>query len=326
MAPKTDRSRAQEAWALARRQHGEISRAQLLALGFGAEAIRHRVAIARLHPIRRGVYAVGRAEVGRIGALMAAALVCGAPLPPSYEPRAWLSHLAATELWRMLRHEEGPIDVSVRRESRLRQPGIRIHRRPSLDPRDLTKHRDIPVTAPARTLVDIAPLVPERWLRRAVNQADALELIDPVRLRSELARFRGEPGVRALRDLLDRDSFAYTDSDLEDAFLALALMAGLPPPLTQPAVNGFPVDFFWPELGLVVEADSLRYHRTPSEQAADHRRDQAHTASGLTPLRFTHGDIRFEPGRVVKVLKRTAGRLDAQRAKRPRGSQPAGTA
>ena len=98
--------------------------------------------------------------------------------------------------------------------------------------------------------------------------------------------------------MLDRRTFRLTDSELERRFLPLARAAGLPVPLTRQRVNGFEVDFFWPDLGLVVETDGLRYHRTPAQQARDRLRDQAHTAAGLTPLRFTHAQVRFEPGHV----------------------------
>ena len=78
-------------------------------------------------------------------------------------------------------------------------------------------------------------------------------------------------------------------------------------------VNGFRADFFWPELGLVVETDGLRYHRTPAQQARDRRRDQVHTAAGLTTLRFTHAQIRFEAAEVREVLLQVAARLAAPR-------------
>ncbi len=81
-------------------------------------------------------------------------------------------------------------------------------------------------------------------------------------------------------------------------------------PLTGRHLNGFEVDFYWPDLRLVVETDGLRYHRTPAQQARDRIRDQTHTAAGLTPLRFTHAQIRFEPRRVVAVLRSVAGRAD----------------
>ncbi len=82
-------------------------------------------------------------------------------------------------------------------------------------------------------------------------------------------------------------------------------------PKTQQRVNGFKVDFYWPELGLVVETDGLRYHRTPAQQARDQLRDQAHTAAGLTPLRFSHAQVRFGPERVRVTLAAVARRLSS---------------
>ena len=115
--------------------------------------------------------------------------------------------------------------------------------------------------------------------------------------------------MAALRETLDRRTLVLTDSELERRFLPIARRAGLPPPQTQSMVNGFRVDFSWPELGLVVETDGLRYHRTPAQQAADRVRDQAHTAAGLTPLRFTHAQVAYAPGHVELTLRATAARL-----------------
>ena len=116
-----------------------------------------------------------------------------------------------------------------------------------------------------------------------MNEADKLDLVDPERLRSKLEDHASEPGVRPLRTLLDARTFRLSDSDLEILFRPIAAAAGLPLPLTKQMVNGFEVDFFFPELGLVVETDGLRYHRTPSAQARDARRDRAHTLAGMTP-------------------------------------------
>jgi len=93
---------------------------------------------------------------------------------------------------------------------------------------------------------------------------------------------------------------------LERRFLRLAHAAGLPAPQTGRIVNGYRTDFFWPRLGLVVETDGLRYHRTPAQQAKDRRRDQRHTAAGLRILRFTHAQVRFEPEHVVSILSAAA--------------------
>jgi very-short-patch-repair endonuclease len=150
-------------------------------------------------------------------------------------------------------------------------------------------------------------------LEKAVNEADKLDLVTPEDLREFVAARPGQPGVRTLRGLLDRHSFRLSDSELERAFRPIARDAGLPPPLTRTIVNGFEVDFHWPDLGLVVETDGLRYHRTPSEQARDRLRDQTHTAAGLTPLRFTHWQVAHEPARVRAVLARTAARLPHRR-------------
>src|SRR5262249_40410155 len=116
-------------------------------------------------------------------------------------------------------------------------------------------------------------------------EADKYDLVHPPGLRRALASRSGEPGVRILRTVLDHRTFRLTRKQLEQRFLPLARRAGLPVPLTKQIVNEFEVDFWCPELGLVVETDGLRYHRTPAQQAKDRLRDQVHTAAGLRNLR-----------------------------------------
>ncbi len=232
---------------------------------------------------------------------MAAVLACG--------PEAALSHRSAAALWGIGTEAPGWVDVSVRRRCEHRRPGIRARSRPSLGVDEMAHRRGIPLTCLVRTLLDLALELPPRELERAVNQADKHGLIDPEKLRGSLDSQVGEPGVRALRALLDRHTFRLSDSDLEILFRPLSAKAGLPMPLSKETVNGFEVDFFWPELGLVVETDGLRYHRTPSAQARDRLRDQTHTAAGLTHLRFTHHQVKYEGGFVVKILRKTARRL-----------------
>ena len=169
--------------------------------------------------------------------------------------------------------------------------------------------KGIPVTCPARTLLDLATELDGKSLERSVNEADKLDLIDPEALREALEAYAGEPGVRQLRALLDRHTFRLSDAGLETLFRPIAERARLPAPLTKTRVNGFEVDFFWPELGLVAETDGLRYHRTPAAQARDNLRDQSHVAAGLVSLRFSHHEVKYESARVRKVLKRTAERL-----------------
>jgi very-short-patch-repair endonuclease len=187
--------------------------------------------------------------------------------------------------------------------------GIVAHRRAGIRVEDVGTKDGIPVTAPVRTLVDLAATTRFGEIERLVNEADRLDLVDPETLRSSLDTYCGQRGVARLRAVLDRHSFRLTDSELERWFLPITERAGLAIPLTRHRVNDFKVDFYWPDLELVVETDGLRYHRTPAEQARDRLRDQAHTAAGLTQLRFTHGQIRFEPDHVAAILRDTARRI-----------------
>ncbi len=237
---------------------------------------------------------------------MGAVLACG--------DDAVLSHSSAAALWRIGGERRSEIELSLPSSSHREVPGLRIHRRPSIDPeRDLTREYGIPVTTPVQTLVDMALRLDRAGVERMINEADKYNLAHPPGLRRALDARSGEPGAAKLRFILDRRTFRLTKEELERRFLPLAREAGLPVPLTGRWVNEFEVDFYWPELGLVVETDGLRYHRTPAEQARDRLRDQAHTAAGLTPLRFTHEQVCYEPEHVLAVLRAT-GQMLATRA------------
>lgn len=293
-----DSSRA--LWALSLRQHGVVARDQLRAYGLGEEAIRHRLRTGRLHRMVRGVYAVGRPEVSREGWWLAATLACG--------PTALLSHHSAATLWRIREATPRLVDVSLPDRRDRRHPGIRVHRvRLGQDERRI--RRGVPVVDPARTLLNLAASSSRRRLEADVNAADALGLITPGRLGREARRFTGQPGVAALRALIEEHTFTLTRSELERMFLPVARSVGLDPPRTQARVNGFTVDFLWPGLGLVVETDGLRYHRTPGQQAHDLYRDQTHKAAGLEPLRFTHWQVAHDQPWVRSTLQLVAARL-----------------
>jgi very-short-patch-repair endonuclease len=305
MAPRTPKKRDSAAWALARRQHGVISRTQLLELRFTPSAIKHRIASGRLYRLWRGVYAVGRPSISTRGRWIAAVLTCGRG--------AVLSHASAAALWDIRQEKSRRVDVSVPLGNDRRHKGIAVHQSACLPRNHRTRKHGIPVTTPFRTLVDLATRLDPGALEAAVNQADKLDLIDPEALRAALDDAAGVRGASRLRSLLDRRSFTLTDSELERLFLPIARQAGLPLPRTQQIVNGFKVDFYWPELGLIVETEGLRYHRTPAQQATDRLRDQAHTAAGLIPLRFTHAQVRFDPERVRSTLKAVTRRRSGHR-------------
>jgi very-short-patch-repair endonuclease len=277
----------------------------MLELGYGPDAINHRLAKGRLHPVRRGVYAIGRPQLTLYGHWMAAVLYCGT--------EAMLSHESAGALWEIRPANTERIEVSVPRHVKCRQAGIVMHRRTCAALNDVRTSHGIPLTSPVCTLIDLAARLARPQLEAAINEADKRGLTDPEELRSALDTIPRRPGTGVLREVLDRHTFTLTDSELERLFLPIARRAGLSGPDTQCYVNGFKVDFYWPELGLVVETDGLRYHRTPAQQARDRLRDQAHAAAGLTPLRFTHGQVRFEPTHVQATLAGVARRLRAAR-------------
>jgi very-short-patch-repair endonuclease len=192
-------------------------------------------------------------------------------------------------------------------------PAIRVHRRTASVMSEVATRDGILLTSPLRTLIDQATRLRPMQLERAVNEADKLDLVRADALRESLDDHRGQPGVRPLLELLDPLTFRLSDSELEQRMRPLARAAGLPPPETKAWVNGYEVDFHWPELGIIVEADGLRYHRTASQQRRGLERDQAHLAAGLWPLRFSHWQVRYDAAHVREVLGSTVARARRDR-------------
>ncbi|HEX6206508.1 MAG TPA: DUF559 domain-containing protein [Solirubrobacterales bacterium] len=237
---------------------------------------------------------------------MAALLACG--------PGAALSHRSAAALWGFGEEHRDYIDVSVIRPSEARLRGVRCHRRPSLPSSEITRRLNIPVTQPVRTFLDLTTVAGPAKVERAINEADKRNVIDADALRQALDDYQGQPGIRPLRRILDEHTFRLSDDELERLFRPIAAAAGLCVPLTKHMVDEFEVDFFWPDLGLVVETDGWRYHRTPSAQTRDALRFQTHTAAGRTPLRFSHYQVKYERQHVERVLTATAANLRARPA------------
>jgi very-short-patch-repair endonuclease len=231
---------------------------------------------------------------------MAAVLACG--------PGAALSHASAAALWGFGSERGGLIEVSVPSGKRSRRAGIRVHRRALAVLGDVMVHEGIPLTSPVRTLIDQATGLGSMELERNVNEADKLNRVRADVLHESLENYHGQPGVARLRQLLDPLSFRLSDSELEQRMRRLVRASGLPAPETKARVNGYEVDFFWPALGIVLEADGLRYHRTASQQKRALERDQTHLAAGLWPLRFSHWQITRDSAHVEEVLRKTVAR------------------
>jgi very-short-patch-repair endonuclease len=291
---------------LARRQWGVVSLAQLAALGLGPRGVQHRAATGRLRRVHRGVYAIGGAALPREGRHLAAVLACG--------PGAVLSHTSAAVHWGLLTyaaqrpHVTGPA-------SRAGAPGIQLHRTRSLDARDTTTHRAIPITTLAKTLLDLAASSPTNHLEHAIGLAIRNELYDHRAITDVLVRHQGQRGTKALRQATADDP-AFTRSELERRFKALCRRAGLARPLvnfTLAAVDHerYEVDFYFPAHRLVVEVDGWDTHRTRSAFERDRAKDAALTASGYTVLRFTQRQIADDPDTVAERVRAGCSRAFA---------------
>ena len=276
----------------AARQHGMLTREQLARAGLNREAIKYRLAIGRLHLVHRCVYAVGHVPPSPNARAMAAVLACGAD--------AVLSHRSAGALWRITPAWRGPVEVSGRRRSR--QPGIGFHWSGTLAAPDVSRHWGIPITAPARTILDLADVLAPAALVRAVNEAQVLHLVGAEDLDELIARSLGRHGLTPLRAILERTG-APTESAFEDAFLAFVERYDLPVPEVQCRVAGYRVDMLWRAQHLIVELDGRDYHDTAPAFESDREKDANLSAEGFVVVRITWKRLKHSAAREAWRLR-----------------------
>jgi len=278
---------------LAVRQHGTVSRAQLIDLGLGHGAIDHRVKRGLLHPVHRGVYAVGHPVLSREGRWLAAVLAAG--------PGAVLSHMAAASLWCIRDSHARDVDVIVPRDRK--RPGIRIHR-VVLRADEVTVHRGIPVTNPARTLLDLAEQVTPHQLERAVHEAEYLRLTSAVSLDGLLTRHHGRRGTKALKDVVSRGRLGQdrARNDFEVDFIAFVDAHRLPRPRMNQPIGRYVVDAVWPQQRLVVELDGRDAHGTTRAFEADRARDRDLQTAGFRVLRITSRQLDNDAATIAQQL------------------------
>jgi very-short-patch-repair endonuclease len=254
--------------ALARRQHGVVTRRQLLEAGVTDAMLEARLGAQRFRRLHRGVYLVGPLQPPR-AAEMAAVLAGGAG--------THVSHTHAAALHRLLPPSRPPIHVTVQGVDCGRVAGLRAHRVVRLTPEETGEVEGIPVTSPARTLVDIANVVSRRHL--------------------------------------DGREPALTDSEAEEVLLAIVRGGGLPEPRLNAMIGGFRVDFYWPEAGVVLEVDGFAVHGLPRRFEGDRRRDLRLAAVGLQVVRVTWRQITEEPGEMLALLGQVLARGAERRAR-----------
>jgi putative AbiEi antitoxin of type IV toxin-antitoxin system/uncharacterized protein DUF559 len=281
--------------AIARRaapQHGMVTRAQLFEAGLSVQAIAYRLKVGRFIRMHPGVYAVGHRPPSPLARAMAAVLACG--------QGAMLGYRSAATLWVIQSRWRGPIEVIAPGNHLL--DGVRVHRSRSLTPRDVTVHFGIPVTTPARTLLDLAETLSDKALARAVNEAQVKRLLKLDDLAALLMRSPGRHGRTRLQRFVDYRQ-GPTRSGFEDAFLAFAECYGLPRPEVNQVVAGYEVDVLWRDQRLIVELDSREYHDHAQPFEYDRDKDAHLLAAGFPVVRVTWRRLVDMPGREAARLK-----------------------
>jgi very-short-patch-repair endonuclease len=279
--------------ARAARQYGYVTRQQLLAIGLGRQAIKYRVAAGRLIPVYAGVYAVGSLPVGPVAGAFAALLACG--------EKAVLSHGSAASLWGFNKHWDRPHEVTA--PALRTRKGIKVHRSRMLSWRDITRQLGVPVTTPARTVLDNAPRLRDKRLSRMVNDARHAGYLHLHALADVLNRNPHHPGTRRLRPFVEQARNP-TRSPLEDDFLAFAERFGLPKPVTNTYLLGHEVDVLYPAEKVIVEIDGYEYHADRASFRRDRKRDAVMLAEGFLTVRITDDRMEHEAEQEAERLQR----------------------
>jgi very-short-patch-repair endonuclease len=260
-----------------------VARSQLVDLGVGHGAIDRRLSRGRLVAVHRGVFAVGHPVLSRPGWWIAAVLAAG--------PGAVLSHRSAAALWGIRDTRRSDIDVTVPRHRR-RRDGVQVHEI-VLAADEVTVERGIPVTTPARTLLDLAEVLRPHQLESAINEAEYRRLASALSLDALLTRHRGRRGTAALQTIVDRGRIGatITRSELEIRFLAFLDAHNLERPLINEQIGPYTVDALWPRHRLVVELDSRQAHETTRAFEEDLARDRRLLIRGYRVARITYRQL-----------------------------------
>jgi Transcriptional regulator, AbiEi antitoxin len=288
---------------LASRQHCVFGLDQLVALGLSESAVRTRAARSRLHRIHHGVYSlVPRQLLAREGHWMAAVLACG--------PGAALSHRNAAALHEIRGSQRAKIDVSVPHRGGHFRPGLDVHHTTTLTAVDITVVKGIPCTSVARTLLDLAEVVPRRQLERACDQTEVIGTFDLRAVEDQLDRSPRRRGAHRLRAVLEEHYIGSTATlnDLEEGFLAICRRVGVPDPQVNEWVDlgdgETPIwaDFVWRPQRVIVETDGRRVHGTRQARERDPRRDQRAILAGWVPMRTTWRQVMRRPYELERIL------------------------
>lgn len=288
------------AW-IAGRQLGLIASWQLQALGISHSAITRRARRGALHRLHRGVYLVGHAVQVPGARELAAVLACG--------DGALVSHRSAALMWGLTDVAGGKVEVSVVARNCRPRGGLRVHRLRGLDVRDRAVKNGIPTSSAARAVIDLAASAAPDELERALAEARARGLVSDGQLSQALDRAGNRAGVSALRAAIrDQGGPKLTRSEAERRLLDLIRAASLPVPKTNVRIEGFEVDFLWPEARLIVEVDGFAFHGHRTAFERDRRRDMALRDRGFEVIRVTWRQLVDQPFLVIAHIARALER------------------
>lgn len=298
---------------LAARQYGFFDLDQARAAGLPESTLSDHVRGGRLISLQPGVYAPGGTPAIWEREAMAAVLAAG--------PGAVASHRSAARWWKIGEEDDPTIEVSVPRPRFPRLHGVVLHRSGDLVGEHSVVWRNLPVTKPARTIVDLAAVLPRPRVEDALDRALVRRLITVSGLelmRSELSR-HGRPGTGVIRRILDERALgaARPDGLLEPRMARLLRAAGLPPARFQFVIQAPDgtvlaiVDFAYPEILLALEVDGYEVHGSPRAMAKDFVRQNGLVPLGWRVLRFTWAQVVRNPDDVAATVKAAIGALTA---------------
>jgi predicted transcriptional regulator of viral defense system len=286
---------------LAATEWSVLSLEELRRCGLSKGMVARRVGRGQLHRLHHGVYAVGHPNVPLEGTFLAAVKACGAG--------AVLSHFSAAALWEMVEWDGRYLEVTVKDTTPRVHDGVRVHRTRFLDAADVRGHRGIPVTSPARTALDLSSVLPEAAARRAIRKAISQRWLSVRELLAILDRQGRRPGAKRLSRIV-ADGPVPTRTEPEDAVLDVILAAGLPRPDVNVPMrfDGRRVvpDFRWPDLKLIVEADSRTWHGNKLAREDDAERQALLEAHGERVVRVTWAQAVSDRSQTIKRLQAAA--------------------
>lgn len=280
-----------------------ITSADVCAAGGNLDHISARCRAGRWLTVDRGVYLIHGAPIDWGVRMLASVLAAG--------PGAIASHLAAARLYGVPGYSTAGRELSIPRGRQYRRPQVRTHESTDLDRCDRRVIDAIPVTDPARTILDLGRYVGEQRLTRAIEWCRRKDLVTWSSLISTLHRHarRGRPGVRRLRQVIAANAHReeISDTDMELAVLALLLEHGLPEPVLHHRVTDgdrfvAEVDLAYPSARVAIECDG-GIHLEREVWEADQRRGNDLALLGWLVLHFTWERYRTRPGAIVAEVR-----------------------